>query len=533
MDQLKPILTVLKKHHFWALTAVVLFVAVATWGTATADLYQRYKKRTGELEGKFSNVRQVVGDHNPPNDDVNDYVEKENTILKDDVYEAWKQLYDAQDKKNPLPSVLSDAFKAEWKRWVDRGAKDDDEIDISYREQYNNFIGEYFPVLEEEVDAIRPKPGQAVAPATPAAPLRRPGAGGGVDFDAFGGGAVRPGRDADAAPQVETIGVVRWDNKEIYKIKENWGGRAPSTKQIKLAQEDLWVYLVLLRTIRATNQDEEGEDPSKPYYAAIKEIRALQIGQDALDAWAKAVGDDSRRPSRPSAAPASDDDSEAAAAAAYRRNRRSGTAAASPQATGDPLLAGRYVGLNGEPLSTNDEGEVEHPFAEFKMMPIRMQLLMDQRKIPELLVHCANSTMPVEVLRVRVTPASGDGGRRSPLGGGMGGFGPAMGGGFNTPAPAPGAGSEEGPGPYDVSVEIEGIISIYNPPDVEKLGTGTASEETTEPAEPETPAETPAETTPEETPAAEPAEPTEPAGGGPVTAPSGTPAPPTGTPAGG
>jgi len=31
-------------------------------------------------------------------------------------------------------------------------------------------------------------------------------------------------------------------------------------------------------------------------------------------------------------------------------------------------------------------------------------------------------------------------------------------------------------GPYDVPVEIQGIIYIYNPPDVNALGTGTAAE---------------------------------------------------------
>ena len=45
---------------------------------------------------------------------------------------------------------------------------------------------------------------------------------------------------------------------------------------------------------------------------------------------------------------------------------------------------------------------VRHPFAEFKLMPIRMSLIMDQHRIPKLLVECANSNMPIEVRRVRI-----------------------------------------------------------------------------------------------------------------------------------
>ena len=57
------------------------------------------------------------------------------------------------------------------------------------------------------------------------------------------------------------------------------------------------------------------------------------------------------------------------------------------------------------------------PFWEFKMMPVYLHLKIDQRKIPELLVECANSTMPVEIKKVRINPGSGG----SALGGMEGG----------------------------------------------------------------------------------------------------------------
>jgi hypothetical protein len=98
---------------------------------------------------------------------------------------------------------------------------------------------------------------------------------------------------------------------------------------------------------------------------------------------------------------------------------------------------------------------------------------MDQRRLPKLLVECANSNMPIEVRHIRF--------RKGP------------GGAIDFSAAAPGsmlgapsrigssgkvAGSEKGDaGRFDIPVEIYGVIYIYNPPDRDKLGTGTASVE--------------------------------------------------------
>ena len=51
--------------------------------------------------------------------------------------------------------------------------------------------------------------------------------------------------------------------------------------------------------------------------------------------------------------------------------------------------------------------DAEHPYAEFKMMPIRMKLVMKEQKVPEVLVKCANSNMPIEIRQVRINPGGG------------------------------------------------------------------------------------------------------------------------------
>jgi hypothetical protein len=81
-----------------------------------------------------------------------------------------------------------------------------------------------------------------------------------------------------------------------------------------------------------------------------------------------------------------------------------------------------------------------------------------------------------------------------------GGRGPGMGGMMGT-------GNEtEQANPQEVPVEIVGIIYIYNPPDLAKVGTGTAKDETTTmPGATGTPDAAPGTTVPGTPPAAAPA----------------------------
>ena len=172
------------------------------------------------------------------------------------------------------------------------------------------------------------------------------------------------------------------------------------------------------------------------------------------------------------------------------------------------LTHGRYVGQDGMPLAATDA----QPFAEFKMMPVRMLLLVDQRRIFRLLVNCANSGMPVEVKKVALSPGKGSldfarmgsslgtyggsgsydeerSGMMPYMGGAMGGTGMMPGdtmpgntmyeeqgagmGMSGTMSPSQRGGQQTS---YDIPIEIQGIIYMFNRPDSEKLG-GTAADQ--------------------------------------------------------
>jgi len=174
-----------------------------------------------------------------------------------------------------------------------------------------------------------------------------------------------------------------------------------------------------------------------------------------------------------------------------------------------------------------------------KRIPVRMGVVMDQRQVHRFIAECGNSNLIVEVRQVRVNRpkaassmgmgAMGDmmSGAYGSMGGEMMSMMPGMGdaGGYGSEMSSDGMSSEMGYGaegdpsmtmsspygmsggaaagsdrsPYDLPVEIYGMVYIYNPVNMEKLGI--------EPALAGATPETPAATAPDAAPAAPPAAP--------------------------
>lgn len=162
-----------------------------------------------------------------------------------------------------------------------------------------------------------------------------------------------------------------------------------------------------------------------------------------------------------------------------------GTGGAPEEQLNRQIMEFRYIDDKGKPLAYQPQYPFAlHPRSEFKMMPISMKLVIDQRRIPRLLVECANSNMPIEVRRIRMLKTQGPAGSTTTGGGGFGGMGgggmeggmPGGGMGAHRPRPMGGTdGQQSGSEQYNVPVEIHAIINIYNPPDKDKLGKGAAS----------------------------------------------------------
>lgn len=233
------------------------------------------------------------------------------------------------------------------------------------------------------------------------------------------GGRSQGNLDPQGKPE-----VIHWspvDQKRLLEDHFDWSSQpdgVPTTLQLLYAQEDLWVLEAIVLIIRKPNGDARSNRD-----AVVKAIQRIRIGRNA-------VAHDRRIDQR------------------------------------DPAYY-RYVDAKGEPLSGDQlRSAMRSPagdpsLAVAKRLPVSMKLTMDQQRLNKLLIACGNSPLPLEVRRVRLDGAP----LSDPLGEALN-------------KEAADKATEDGnqgrkpqtnvPHSPDVTVELDGLIYIYNPVKKEK-----------------------------------------------------------------
>jgi hypothetical protein len=467
MDKLRAFFKVVWQQRFWVLSVVVVIIAAVCWQMASSALDAEFVANKNTIDGKFKEMSDISSKSVHGNDTVNAKEREQAVIIRDEVLKLWQTMYDRQ-KEGVLtwPPVLGDDFleSVEGKRFKDP-------IDRNMRQRYREYARERFPRLVEIVQAKKMAETDAFGAM---------GDGGRGGFD--GGRGGRGGGDfsmpmnmtlEDDQPQFDPVTgeeiepekyIVQWADQAAVKADLSFA-QLPTSVQVWVTQENLWVIETLLHAINETNV---ARDATRPDNASIRWIMALNVGADAALA-AKEKGQVIMPPGAGSA--------DAAAGAVGADGGRGGFGTDATGAGLDPdaaLLAGRYIGADGAIIADASTD----PGGECRRLPVRMQLFMQQEAIPELLKQCANSALPVEVQRVRINPMlSGagfdanftvaspeamatDGGRGGGFDGGRGG------GGFDGGRGGSMATAPTGPQSNGLAtVDITGIVYIYNPPD--------------------------------------------------------------------
>ena len=451
----------LKKHHFWVLCSLAALVGFICWWMGTNSVANETKSNEGVVKQADSSLSGVDKEARPPNGSFATGVSARDDELKQKVLVEWKQRYDEQQKLFEWPADVAEDMAR---------LKHDSPIGDNVRRLYKQLV---FPkVLYDKVyqtadyrravaqpDDVEPAAEGAEGEAKPA--------GGEV-------AVARLGVDPNAQPVEELEGLVVWNPAHCAVLEQRYNLKAnpatPTTLSIRLAQEDVWVLENLAQVIRQTN-----EGAQDIIAAPIKRIDSLEIAQwainDAVAASPKVYVDKSSTEAEAAVG------GMGAGAAAAAEVSAEATQEEREKAADDELLNGRYIGDTGVPLMA-----AEQPYAEFRLMFVRMKVVIDQRKIPHLLVNCANAPIPIEVVRcTMLEPLVSPGGvagnnAAAPAGGGLRGFGagqnqqPVM----QNAAKADSADIEANP--QDVTFEVCGLVQLYNPPDETKLGSGTAAE---------------------------------------------------------
>jgi hypothetical protein len=444
----------LRKYHFWILLIVVIVVSAAGWYLTRNAVARQFNRNQGRIDDAFRKMEDLAGKELHPNDEYLKGGDELNEERKDSVWDAWKIKYEKQGPlfawPDPSPEIpLEEAFLEivadlrpfETKVPYPPDPAGEDLLRYRLREDYPLYIKEEVPKLAEIIGSNEWGVQGAQEP------------GGAGEFPA----APSNGDEGRGAAEKTNLSEIRWNpanQQQILADHFDWSLRpdpVPTTLEILYAQEDLWVYRALMKIIRETN----GGTGSKGNLA-IPQIEFIRIGKSAK--WNPAPitghGLGKQRSTK-------DEDVDETPAARHGGGGRGG---ASNAPTDDPADF-RYVDMANQPLTgeklrgtTGGAGAEQATLAVAKRMPVHMKMVIDQREINKLLVECGNSPLMVEVQQLRFNP-----------GGGVTNLGAA-----DKSGPAEIAISAE---PDYRTIELYGIISMYNPVNAGALGKEVAPEE--------------------------------------------------------
>ncbi len=465
MDQIKVIIKKLRKFGFWVLAGLCLVLILAFWQMMASSLASQFDAKKKKIESSMNEMQTLANQADLPNESVVRQTKRAIKLQSENVYASWEVFYKHQKETNKWSAIEDPKFQPDFATAGERRYQSGRYHTIleAAREYYRDNIQEYLTKLKADFDIKRPDP----------AALRKlagsEDAAADMDLTMMSGDRLR---------NDQLLGKVFWNeqNFRLLRSKLRWRS-VPNTEQVIVAQEDLWVYEALLRAVAETNEG------SSDFNVPIKEIVGIEVAQDAvntiektseriidlkaLEAFAKSVG--------------MEGSSSSSAATAIGEMPPTSTEEQLSAADKLTILLydNRYVDRDGKPL-TAQQMKDNPPAVEYKLLPIRMSVVINQRAIAALLVNCMNSHMPIEIQQCAINPGQG---RKfsfveeDPLENRPTGSRPQDRSDYARPeAEELDLSRQRGNtqylsvlGPEDVELEITGMVYVFNPPDITKF----------------------------------------------------------------
>lgn len=488
-DSLRQQLAPIIKHHFWILALLVPLVLVPAVFLAGGQLKTTIDREKATIESHVSSLNALRGEPDHPNDAWVQTYDGRVAAVRQELLQEWRGLWESQAALRSWPEALGPDFLASVQA-VDSGAR----RDLQFRDlqRYQNTVPDLVRQLPARMGCVEMMGGNEGEGGLKAA--RR-------DSSFLPGGGL--GGEEDTAEASQQLAPLEWkaeDQKRLF-LSFAWD-RAPTTTQVLLAQEELWVYGLFCDTISRMNKGAKGA-----YDASITLVEELAVGYPAAEEKPGGRGTGRIVGLRERAdGPAADDglppeptmemsreggqglegrpahprfsntggafeglggrggfESPATAVPAVEGGGEAGsdTPAMSPD---DMLKQWIYVDFSGKPLTapelaTAPDATVVH------LMPFTLRVIVDQRQVDRLLADLAGSPVPIDVRQVRINPRSQAGGE-SVFGRGTGGLRQPSGGEEGGPA-APGDRRRR---PFDVTLELRGTVGLATPPNPAALG---------------------------------------------------------------
>lgn len=433
-DNIRPYVDAVVRYHFWMLVPLVPLIVLPLVFLTNGRLSAQIDSARSQIESRLTAVRGVAGIQPHPNASWATDIDAGTAAVKRQTFDEWRRFWESQQPMRVWPASLGADF-------VQRAAvlKPDVKLPRKLLERYQNGVRAIVRELpgrmgadEMMVDAEGSLPGS---------PEPQPGRG-----------------DAGAKPRGAGRLVV-WnagDQKRLYE-SFNWQ-KPPSTPQVVLAQEEIWVYGLLCDSIARVNKVAAGA-----YNAPIPLVEQLAVGYPASED--DPGGARSSRILVPASGEPGAPPPEGAVGPRPPHPRFGGGVTAGPPAPpseeggatamaaspDDALRNWIYVDFDGRPLSSAElassaDARMVH------LMPFMLRVVIDERNLDALLLDLARSPVPIDVRQVRINTS-----------------GPSV------PQPMDPMGAAGGAivttgRRHDISVELRGTVGLATPPDGKSLG---------------------------------------------------------------
>jgi hypothetical protein len=497
-DSLRPYVSALVKHHFWILAAVVPLLLLPAVFSANGILQRAIAAQKSSIDGHLSALRSVQGEPEHPNDRWVESLDQRTAAIRAGILAEWEGFWESQEPLRVWPPELGADFVAAMAA-VESGSRKT--ILDNLLQRYRNTVPDLVRQLParmgcKELMGDLQGDGQLLPGGRE---FGRPGLAGGED-------------DVDSPEASLVLDPLIWRSEDQQKLFRTFvWQRVPSLTQVRLAQEELWIYGLFCDAIKKLNLGAKGafdasitgvEELAVGYLAAEEApggvgggriiwkadptalsrsgedsgdgMPPMDGGMDSLGEGGLGSGAPVGRPEHPRFSDSGRGlDEGLPGGRRPRGGRRSGgeeagedgAAAITPE---QALRQWIYVDFAGRPLA-GPAVETAADAALTHLVPFTLRVVIDQRKIDRLLKEFADSAVPIDVRQVRINPASqfGGGGRLAGRGGRPGG-----GGGFEDMGAAGPGGDDRRRRPYDVTLELRGTVALATPPDPAVLGSG-------------------------------------------------------------
>lgn len=484
-QQLAPVL----KHRFGILAALVPLLLLPPLFLAMGDRKAVVARGKATIDGHVSALQAVKNEPGHPNAAWSETIDRRTAAVAQELLKEWTAFWETQQPLRSWPQALGPDFLASIAA-VESGNRP--ELQFRDLQRYQNTVP----------DLVRELPARMGCDDMMTGLDGEPGRGGRPPVRGFERLEDAEGDDPEAS---RFQAILEWKPEDQKRLLQTFTWRkAPSTTQVRLAQEELWVYGLLCDTIKRMNEGATGLFDSR-----ITTIEQLAVGYPAAEEKPGGAGtgrvigvrqplggpggfDNGMPPTEPAAdmaggmptvpqgRPSNPRFSDGAGGFEGMEGAGRGLPPGLPT-EGTPDAAGGegqaptlspdemlkqwiYVDFAGRPLTAP---ELESsPDARFvHLMPFVLRVVMDQRQIDRLLADLAGAPVPIDVRQLRINPSDGSGGGELGAGGAPGGVAP-----LGVGSGAPGGGPQERRRPFDVTVELRGTIGLATPPNPAAFG---------------------------------------------------------------